>query len=84
MSNFDHERFAYGALAGIEAVIGVVAASAVSPADLIDRQRLIDHDMMEVRLARARSVLARCRLQAAIADADARAALRFAAAQCTE
>jgi hypothetical protein len=84
MSDFDPETFAFGALAGIETVIALVAASAVSPADLIDRQRLIDHAVMEAKLARARSALARDQAQAARESIEASAALRLAAAQCRE
>lgn len=81
MSNFNHERFAFGALAGIETMIGLVAASAVSPADIIDRQRLRDHAVMQAQLARARSVLALRQAQAAIASIESSAALRYAASQ---
>ncbi len=81
MQNFNQQNFTYGALAGIETTIGVVAASTPAVADIIDRQRLIDHAVMQARLARARSALARRRLQAQIADADASAALRYAASR---
>lgn len=84
MSDFNPEHFAFGALAGIETIIGLVAASAVSPSDIIDRQRLNDHAILQAKLARARSALARRQAQAARASIDASAALRLAAAQCKE
>jgi hypothetical protein len=79
MSDFNEEHFTFGSIAAVEGIIGLVAATAVSPADIVDGQRLRDHAIMHARAARARSHLARRRALATLDDMDAGAALRRAA-----
>ena len=79
MTDFNPLSFAAGSFLAVLGITAAVMASARSPASIIDEQRLIEHDIMRSKLARARAKVA-CRVvDAALIDLDASAALRRAA-----
>lgn len=79
MSDFDQHAFATQSLVGIMGITSVVAASTPRPGAAIDAQRLRDQDVLNSRIARARSRVARRRVEAALASIDANDELRRAA-----
>jgi hypothetical protein len=78
LADFDQHRFAAQSLAGIVGIASLVAASTPRPGDVIDAQRIRDHEILNARLARMRSRLARRRVEAALTYIEASEELRRA------
>ena len=83
MSDFDQHHFTNQSLAGIVGVASLVAVATPRPGTVIDVRRLRDHEILNSRLARLRSRVARRRVEAALASIDASDELRRAALYAT-
>ena len=79
MYDFNEGRFAAGAFFVIGGVVATAASFVRTPASIADECRMIQHEVMQSRLAHARAQVSRRATEAAIDDIDASAALRRAA-----
>jgi hypothetical protein len=78
MSDFDQHHFTAQAFIGIVGMTSLVAASMSGVSASIDAKRIRDQDIIDARLARARSRVARRRAEMMLESADACAELRRA------
>jgi hypothetical protein len=78
MSDFDQHRFAAQAFMGITGAASVAVSSMSSVGPAIDQQRLRDQDVLNSRIARARSRVARRRVEAVLDSIEASDELRRA------
>lgn len=84
MSDFDQHRFVAQSFLGITGAASVAVSSMSGVGTAIDAQRLHDQDVLNSRIARARSRVARRRAEAVLDSIEASDELRRAYAASRE